>query len=76
MLGEGLALADKFGSHHHETEIYRLKGELLLMQGGDTTSPACMAEAEVCFSRALKVARRRHAKFFELQAAVSLNRLW
>ena len=75
-LDEGLALVDKFGSHHHETELYRLKGELLLMQGGDTASPACIAEAEVCLSRALKIARRQHAKSFELQAAVSLSRLW
>ena len=71
-----LALVNKFGAHPLETALYRLKGEFLLIQDGDTASPVCISEAEACFSKALEVARRQHAKSFELQAAVSLSRLW
>ena len=33
-------------------------------------------DAERCFERALEVARRQHAKSWELRAAMSLSRLW
>jgi predicted ATPase len=51
--------------------LYRLKGDLLLRQ----TVPD-EPQAEVCFQQALDIARRRQAKSWELQAAVSLSRLW
>jgi predicted ATPase len=35
-----------------------------------------LAEAEACFQQALAVARRQQAKSLELQAAMSLSRLW
>ena len=53
------------------TQIHRLKGELLL-----AASPEKPAEAEACFQQALDVARRQEAKSLELQAAMSLGRLW
>ena len=33
-------------------------------------------EAELCFRRALKIARNQRAKALELQAAMELGRLW
>jgi predicted ATPase len=54
-----------------EAEIHRLRGVLLLKQPG--TLPA---EAEAWLQRALDVARRQEAKSIELQAAMSLARLW
>ena len=54
---------------HREAELYRLKGELLLLQGDD-------AEAEASFHKAIEVARRQQAKSLELRATVSLCRLW
>ena len=33
-------------------------------------------QAETCFHQALDIARRRQAKSWELQAAISLSRLW
>ena len=35
-----------------------------------------IAAAESCFQHALAVARRQHAKFWELRAALSLSQLW
>lgn len=52
-----------------ETEIFRLKGELLLNKGEDE------AAAEELFNRALKVARVQKPKSWELRAAMSLGRL-
>lgn len=54
-----------------EAELYRLKGELLLMkaQGKDE------AEVRVCFQKAINVARHQKAKSWELRAVMSLSRL-
>ncbi|MFQ5873722.1 MAG: protein-tyrosine phosphatase family protein [Dehalococcoidia bacterium] len=54
---------------HWEAELYRLRVELLLMQGDD-------AKAEASFHKAVEVARRQRAKSWELRATVSLCRLW
>jgi hypothetical protein len=50
-------------------EIYRIGGELLLMQ----QQPAA---AEARFQKAIEIARHRSEKSFELRAATSLARLW
>jgi class 3 adenylate cyclase/predicted ATPase len=54
-----------------ESELHRLKGELVLGQSREQ-----WAEAEHCFDRALGVARRQEAKLLELRTATSLARLW
>jgi len=61
---------------HWEAELYRLKGELLLMQGHDAEAEASLHQAESCFQHAVEVARRQSAKSWELRATVSLCRLW
>jgi predicted ATPase len=48
-----------------------LQGALLLRQATPD-----VAQAEACFQQALAIARRQHAKSWELRAAVSLSRLW
>jgi predicted ATPase len=53
------------------TELYRLKGGLLLRR-----SAAHHAEAESCFRQALEFAQRQGTKSWELCAAMSLSRLW
>lgn len=61
-----------------EAELYRLQGELLLLQPG-SQHPAygCgSADAEACFQQALTSARRQEARALELRAALSLSRLW
>jgi class 3 adenylate cyclase/tetratricopeptide (TPR) repeat protein len=47
-----------------------LKGELLLMR-----DPSAQAEAERCFRKAIEIAGRQKAKFWELRATTSLARL-
>ncbi len=53
-----------------EAEIYRHRGDLLLLQGGEP------ADAEADFEQAIHTARRQQAKTLELRATMSLARLW
>ncbi|MFQ5796557.1 MAG: BTAD domain-containing putative transcriptional regulator [Candidatus Bipolaricaulia bacterium] len=70
VLAEALDLVNKTGEQFYKAELYRLKGEFLLMQG------EVEAEAEACFRRAIDIARRQRAKSWELRAVMSLSRLW
>jgi predicted ATPase len=68
-LSEALASVERTGGRWWEAELHRLRGELALARGGEAE------EAEVCFRRALSVARDQGAKSLELRAATSLGRL-
>jgi predicted ATPase len=70
-LDEALTLVEKNGECYYETEIYRLKGQLLLQQSSDNSE-----EAESCFQQAITIAQNQSAKSWELRAATSLARLW
>ena len=54
-----------------ETEVNRVKGELILARPSSDHE-----EAEACFHKAIDVARSQSAKFFELRAATMLARPW
>jgi predicted ATPase len=69
LLAEALDLAEKTDERIYEAEIYRSKGELLLLRSEDD-------QAEACFQQAREVARRQGAKWWELRTSVSLARLW
>jgi predicted ATPase len=71
VLTEALTLAETTGERWYESEIYRLKGELLLQQNS-----ANQAEAENCFHQAISIAQNQQAKSWELRATTSLARLW
>src|SRR5262249_11291294 len=73
-VAEGLAFAQDKGEHFYEAELYRLQGELLLLQS--KAQPPRQAEAEACFRQGLAVARRQQAKSWELRAVMSLSRLY
>lgn len=62
---------EKTGERAYEVGLHLLKGSLLLRSGNQK-----VAEAEECFRQALDVARHQEAKSLELQAAISLARLW
>jgi predicted ATPase len=70
-LAEALTLVDTTGERLYESELYRLKGVLLLQQNA-----ANQAEAETCFTQAITIAQNQQAKSWELRAATSLARLW
>jgi predicted ATPase len=55
----------------YEAEVHRIAGEIALM-----SPERDAAKAEVCFERALAVARQQQAKSWELRAAMSMARLW
>ena len=70
-LDEALTLVDRTGERLHESEFYRLQGQLLFARSMDHH-----LEAEASLHRALALARRQQAKALELRAAVHLSRLW
>ena len=77
-LAEGMATCEASGERYHEPELYRLKGELLLLPADRRTAAATAATAadrdaaEVCFNEAIAMAHRRGARSLELRAALSL----
>lgn len=77
-LTAALTAVEATSEHYYESELYRLKGELLTLQsfGERACSARLRAEAESCFLRALEIARYQGAKSLELRAATSLCRLW
>jgi len=72
VLTEALALVDTTGERWGAPELYRLKGELILLQQSSETH----LEAETCFQQAITIAQSQQAKAWELRAATSLARLW
>ena len=87
---ESLEVAHRNGDASYLDELYRLKGELLLMQVTDRgvsraaaagmaafgAEPPAFAQAEGCFDQSIRVAQQQKAKSFELRAVISLARLY
>jgi predicted ATPase len=70
-LDKALAVLDNMETRFYGSELYRLKGALLLNQ----VVPDA-AQAEACFQQVLDIARCQEAKSWELRAASSLACLW
>ena len=68
-IDEGFQFIERTGQRYYEGELHRLRGELLLAQNSSN------AQAEECFRTAIDVARRQHAKSWELRVTTSLARL-
>jgi DNA-binding winged helix-turn-helix (wHTH) protein/predicted ATPase len=73
VLEDALAQAQSNGDCYFMPEIYRLKGEMLLVSEIGK-HPA--AGAERCLNQALESARKQKARSLELRAAMSLSRLY
>jgi len=71
VLADALAVATLTGEAWWLPELYRLRGESLLV-----LSTPLPAEAEASFQRALAFAQRQGARALELRAALSLYCLW
>ena len=77
-IDQGLATVDETLTHcrardegWYLAELLRIKGELLLQQGGDRSAAA----AQACFDEALQTARQQGARFWELRSVLSLARM-
>jgi predicted ATPase len=63
----GLAMARKTGERCWDGELYRLKGELLLLSSDQNNT-----RAQASFRRAIDISRGQQATLFELRATASL----
>jgi predicted ATPase len=70
LLNEALERIEHTGEKVDQSEMLRLKAEVLLMRDSAAT-----AEAEHCLRAALQVAHQQEAKWWELRTTVSLARL-
>jgi class 3 adenylate cyclase/tetratricopeptide (TPR) repeat protein len=73
-VAEALVVSEKNGERWFDAEFYRVRGDLLLKQNAHA-EPKAENEAESCFRRALEIARRQQARWWELRATTSLARL-
>ena len=71
LMNELLRLSQRDDVHWWEAELFRVKGELLLVGTPDDPD-----STEGCYKRAIEIARLQGAKSLELRAAASLARLW
>ena len=68
-INEALMEARAHNERWWDAELHRLRGELLLMCGADTS------DVEAAFLRAIEIARSQRARSLELRATMSLTRL-
>ena len=70
-IGEAVATLQASGTNWLEADVNRISGEIALL-----SAEHGVAEAEVCFERALAIARAQQTRSWEFRAATSLARLW
>jgi len=71
ILDDALATAERLGFRAFESELHRVRGELLL-----TRDPANPAPPEKALQTAIAVAKQQGARSFELRVALSLGKLY
>jgi predicted ATPase/DNA-binding winged helix-turn-helix (wHTH) protein len=89
-LEAAVELAQRGGERYYEAELYRLKGEALLIQAARPgfsratidgkavveAGPTAEAQAEACFNQSIKIAQKQKSKSWELRAVMSMARLY
>jgi len=70
-IAQALALTKETGERWSEADLYRVKGELVLM----SRRADGIAEAEACLLKSLDIARAQGARWWELRTATALARL-
>jgi predicted ATPase len=70
-IDEALALANETGEHWTDALLHRIRGEILLKR-----DPVNAAPAEEAFLAAIAIAQAQKARSFELQAALTLAKLY
>jgi predicted ATPase len=71
LIDEGMAISQETGERLTDSILYRLRGDILLK-----SDPANPAPAEEAFRAAVAIAQAQKARSFELQAALSLAKLY
>jgi serine/threonine protein kinase/predicted ATPase len=72
---QALTEVQRGGEQYYEVELYRIKGELILMQADKMNREEVEKQAEECFQQSVAIAQRQMAKSFELRSTLSLCRL-
>jgi transcriptional regulator with XRE-family HTH domain/predicted ATPase len=90
LINDAITIINTTSEHNLYSEVYRIKGELLLMRhvarGGSQPAAANestqneadqlgLEEAEICFRRAIEKSQAQRAKSFELRAVSSYSKL-
>jgi predicted ATPase len=89
VLEDALAITHRTGERYYEAELYRLKGELLLIEGTSRVlsraaagrkatekKTADVIQVERCFRQSLEIARQQQAKSLELRTSTSMARFY
>ena len=90
VLEESLGVVSRNGERYYLAELYRIKGELLVLRATDRCLSRAaptgktvlearhseVAQAEACFHQSIEIARQQKAKSWELRAVMSLARLF
>ncbi|MGH8627401.1 MAG: hypothetical protein ACREYC_19750, partial [Gammaproteobacteria bacterium] len=90
VLAEALVVSQQSENRYYDAELYRLKGELLLMPAAGRhvsfpatdeevvveDRPTMVMQAERCLNQAISIAQKQRAKSWELRAVMSLARLY
>jgi predicted ATPase len=71
VLKDAVGVTEQNKEPFYEAEVYRLTGDALVKAGA-----VSLSKAELCFHRAIEIARQQEAKSLELRATMSLARLW
>jgi class 3 adenylate cyclase/predicted ATPase len=75
-LDGALAVSEQTAQPWWDSELHRVRGELLLEAGDGEPDEAARGRAERRLQRALEIAREQHFAVHELRAATSLARFW
>jgi len=70
LVTQALDVVFETDERYYSSELYRLDGELLLMNDNREV------ESEYCLRQSIEIARKQSAKSLELRASMSLSRLW
>ena len=71
LVDDALSVIDSTGHRMHEAEVYRVRGEIALLE-----APEKREEAERDFLNSIRIATQQQAKGWELRTSTSLARLW
>ena len=84
VITKALTLAEYTGEGFAVSELYRIKGELFAKNAdllaaskfpGDQPAVSALSQARACFAEALTIAKQQGTRWWELRAAMSMDRL-